>query len=72
MAGQEVERFDLTQGWVEYEVTLPADVLSADEVTTLAFVHAVARSPFETTGGSSSDMRALTAAYDWVCFESLP
>ena len=70
--GREVESVTLAQGWVEYEVLLPADAILPDEVTTLAFVHAVARAPFDATGGSSSDARALTAAYDRLCFEKVP
>ena len=67
VAGREIGRVSVSQGWAEYEMALSADIVSAGEITTLALVHAVARSPFDATGGGSSDTRALTAAYDWVC-----
>lgn len=69
---REVASLALVQGWSEYEVLLPADVAQPDEITTLALVHTAARAPFDATGGSSSDTRALTAAYDWLCFEKVP
>ncbi len=67
IAGREIEHLPLAPGWAEYEVTLAAEGISAGEITTLEFVHTVAQSPFEATGGGSSDTRPLTAAYDWVC-----
>ncbi len=66
-AGRQVVRIPLTQGWAEYEITLAADAIPDGEITTLEFVHAVARSPFDASGGGSSDTRPLTAAYDWMC-----
>ena len=69
---REVGSVPLAQGWAEYAVVLPAGVILPDEVTTLVLIHAVATSPFDATGGSRSDTRALTAAYDWLCFEPLP
>jgi len=67
VAGRQVARIPLVQGWAEYEVTLAADAIPVGEITTLAFVHAVTRSPFDAMRGGSSDTRALAAAYDWVC-----
>jgi len=72
IAGREVGRVSLAQGWAEYEIALAADVIPAGETTTLEFIHAIARSPFDATGGGSSDTRLLTAAYDWVCVAPLP
>ncbi|HQE92088.1 MAG TPA: hypothetical protein PLH19_13040 [Anaerolineae bacterium] len=69
---REIGRLSLAQGWSEYEVTLPADMIPAGEIITLALIHAVAQSPFDATGGDSSDTRPLTAAYDWICFLQLP
>lgn len=71
VAGRQVARIPLVQGWAEYEVTLAADAIPAGEITTLALVHAVARSPFDAMRGGSSDTRALTAAYDRVCIAPL-
>lgn len=72
IAGREVGRVSLAQGWAEYEIALAADAVSTDDIITLEFIHAVARSPFDVTSGGSSDIRALTAAYDWVCIAPLP
>lgn len=68
---REIEHVALAQSWDEYKIMLPGDVVSQDEITALAFVHAVATAPFDATGGSGSDTRALTAAYDWSCFEEV-
>lgn len=64
---REVGQESLAQSWAEYEIALTADFVPTGEITTLALIHAVARSPFDATGGGSSDTRPLTAAYDWVC-----
>ncbi len=61
------EPLPLGQGWGEVEFVLPAEALAPEGVTTLRLVHAAARSPFEATGGGSSDTRPLTAAYDLLC-----
>ncbi|MBN2007182.1 MAG: DUF2723 domain-containing protein [Anaerolineae bacterium] len=66
----------LSQGWAEVVFTLPGAWVSSGDggtpgaVTTLTLVHAVAQSPFEVNG--SSDTRALTAAYDWICVAPSP
>ncbi len=64
------EPLALPQGWTELSFTLPGEWLVPGEVATLALVHTAAQSPFEVSG--SSDMRALTAAYDWICVAPLP
>ncbi|MBN1876764.1 MAG: DUF2723 domain-containing protein [Anaerolineae bacterium] len=69
-AGEQLlERVSLLQGWQEIVIILPPDVVQSDTITTLHLGHARVLSPFEVTGGESSDRRALAAAYDWVCFE---
>jgi hypothetical protein len=56
----------LAQDWTEVEMTIPEPREAASPVVVLTLVHAMAQSPQEATG-TSSDTRALTAAYDRVC-----
>lgn len=67
--GRELDRTELPAQWSVVTLTLPAEVVNPDGPTTLALVHAAAASPAEVSGGSSTDARQLTAAYDWLCVE---
>lgn len=69
--GRALATLPLAGDWAEYAVHLPAAFV-AEGVTTLTWAHAAARSPFAATDGGSSDRRALTAAYDWICVSPLP
>jgi hypothetical protein len=70
VGGQDIDRGDLPTTWTVIPFSLPADGLDAEGMTTLTFVHSAAVSPAEATGGTSSDPRVLTAAYDWLCVSS--
>ena len=74
--GRRIETRALPQAWTEFEMQIPAAALSSissqeEQATTLALVHSDAQSAFEATDGGSSDRRALTAAYDWLCIEAV-
>jgi hypothetical protein len=66
--GTRVVQTPLGSGWTEINVTIPANLLSGEGVTQIDLVHSEIASPFDVTGGGSSDRRTLTAAYDQVCF----
>jgi hypothetical protein len=68
---QTVGELSLPQVWTEFEVRLPMNRSGSAALTALVFDHARVQSPFEATAGGSSDRRALTAAYDWLCFEAI-
>ena len=65
--GMAVDTLSLPQAWTEVNTVIPQGVLADSGGNTIALVHATATSPFQTTGGGSSDQRDLTAAYDWLC-----
>jgi hypothetical protein len=65
--GRELDTADLRTQWSVVSLSLPAENLNPEGFTTLTLAHAVAISPAEVTGGTSSDARLLTAAYDWLC-----
>ncbi len=73
--GRRIDALALPQVWTEFEMQIPATALSSSpeeaQVTTLALIHSEAQSAFEATDGGSSDRRALTAAYDWLCIEAV-
>ncbi len=74
--GRRIETRALPQAWTEFEMQIPAAALSSispqeEQATTLALVHSDAQSAFDATNGGSSDRRALTAAYDWLCIEAV-
>lgn len=69
--GSEVARIDLRDGWQEYSFILPSTLIEDHAITSLSLAHSRTLSPFEQTGGSSSDRRALTAAYAWFQFDAL-
>ncbi len=64
---RELDRAPLPTQWAIVALSLPAGAINPDGPTTLALVHAVAASPVEVSGVSSSDPRRLTVAYDWLC-----
>ncbi len=75
--GRRIETRALPQAWIEFEMQIPAAALLSissqeEQTTTLALIHSAAQSAFDATDGGSSDQRALTAAYDWLCIEALP
>ncbi len=60
--------FTLTGGWNTYRFELPADMISVDDFMLIEFVHEGMQSPYELSGGASSDKRGLTVAYAWMRF----
>ncbi len=66
-----IGELSLPQAWTEFDMPLPADAAASAPVMTLAFAHARAESPFDVSSGGSSDRRPLTAAYDWLCVETI-
>lgn len=68
---RQIVHFNLSEGWQEYSFILPAVYIEENAITTLTLTHNRTLSPFEQTGGSSSDRRALAAAYAWFEFEML-
>lgn len=69
--GSEVGRINLREGWQEYSFILPSILIEDHAITSLSLAHSRTLSPFEQTSGSSSDRRALTAAYAWFQFDAL-
>jgi hypothetical protein len=67
VGGQVLDRFVLQPDWAEYAVAIPAALVARGEATVIELVHARVETPFDATGGASSDSRALAAAYDWIC-----
>ena len=71
--GRVLAEFEMPADWRDYTVTLPGDLSEPNgdgpTIITLTFTHAQAESPYTRTDGSSSDQRALAAAYTWVMFE---
>ena len=67
---RDVDRADMPTRWSVISLSLPADAINPEGITTLTLAHATAVSPAEMTGGASSDPRILTAAYDWLCIDS--
>ena len=57
------------QGWSELSVDIPGDWVIPEAITTLTLWHTQALSPQVVTNGGSSDTRALTVAYDWLCVD---
>ena len=55
-------------GWAEVQFDLPASVIPADGLVMLKFVHTLARSAYEQTGGQSEDHRPLAVAYESIQF----
>jgi hypothetical protein len=66
LSGQPLDELALSRTWSEYSLSVPASVVS-EGVTALELVHAQLASPYDESGGSSSDRRPLAAAYDWIC-----
>lgn len=62
-----VGSISLGNDWTEAAVALPYPLTRAGERVTVSLVHRVLTSPFEVSAGTSSDQRALAAAYDWIC-----
>jgi hypothetical protein len=71
VADQVVGALSLPQSWAEFSVRLPGEAFASTQPVALVLVHARAQSPFDAMSGGSSDRRALTAAYDWLCFEAI-
>lgn len=69
--GTLLAEISLGQSWSEYELELPESVLTRP-VTSIQLQHSRLRSPYEETQGTSSDTRALAAAYAWFEFVVLP
>ncbi|HEY4723223.1 MAG TPA: hypothetical protein VII92_15315, partial [Anaerolineae bacterium] len=51
--GQHVTDLTIGQGWTDYTFDVPANVIAAEGVTSLTFVHSRADSPFMLTNGQS-------------------
>jgi hypothetical protein len=68
--GQRVADLPIGGGWNDYAFDLPADVISADRLTTIDLVPAKRLSPQELTNGQSSDQRPLAAAVSALQFEA--
>jgi hypothetical protein len=69
--GREVGRLPMTRDWAEYEIGIPASVLT-EPITTIRLQHSRLASPQDDTGGQSSDPRLLAAAYSWFAFTAAP
>ena len=65
--GHVIGRASLPQSWTDVQIEIPQEILQRGSILTLELIHATTASPFETTGGASSDRRALAAAYDLIC-----
>ncbi len=61
----------LPQVWTEFQIRLHRERTIPSSMVTLELVHQTIRSPVEASGGTSSDPRQLTAAYDWFCVTPL-
>lgn len=68
--GQPFDQLALSQDWAEYVVMIPAGVLVAGDIAHIELRHDRLESPFEASGGTSSDQRQLTAAYAWLRFDA--
>jgi len=66
--GEPIAEFALTSGWNTYTFDLPAEMIYPDEFVLIEWVHDTMQSPYEVTGGASSDKRGLTVAYAWMRF----
>ncbi len=69
--GAQVAQAALGQGWGDYEFEVPQRLLT-QPVATIQLVHRTLRSPYEESGGTSSDTRALAAAYERFEFVAAP
>jgi hypothetical protein len=65
--GQVIAAAPLPQSWADVQIEIPQEIIQRGSILTLELIHATTASPFEITGGASSDKRALAAAYDLVC-----
>lgn len=63
--GELIDTQNVGQGWTEVTFNVPGDLLDA-EIDVIGLEHALVESPFEASGGSSSDQRRLAVAYDWI------
>ncbi len=70
--GVMIAELALSGGWAVYSFDLPADMIPEGEIVLLELVHDTMLSPYDQTGGASSDRRALTVAYAWVRFTTAP
>lgn len=66
--GVSISELTLSGDWHTYTFDLPAEMIPDGDILLLEFAHDRMLSPYEQTGGASSDRRALTAAYAWVRF----
>ncbi|MGD1996552.1 MAG: hypothetical protein PVH62_07240 [Anaerolineae bacterium] len=67
LGDEPIVRLPLQPTWADYAASIPGSLLPQEGVALLELVHTRMTSPFAETGGGSSDSRALTAAYDWIC-----
>ena len=65
--GQVIAGIPLPQSWTDVRIEIPQEIIQRGPTLTLELIHATTASPFEITGGASSDKRALAAAYDLIC-----
>jgi len=65
--GQVITGAPLPQSWTNVQLEIPQEIIQRGSILTLELIHATTASPFEITGGASSDKRALAAAYDLIC-----
>ena len=67
--GRVIGEVSLSQDWDVYEVVIPAAAL-AGGIAQVDLQHAHLESPYDASGGASSDRRRLAAAYAWLRFEA--
>jgi len=65
--GRVIAGVPLPQRWTDVQIEIPQETLRRAPTLTLKLIHGTMASPFEITGGESSDKRALAAAYDLIC-----
>jgi len=69
--GVQVAEIALGQGWDEYEFQVPQSALT-QPVAAMQLRHRLLRSPYEESGGTSTDTRTLAAAYEHFQFVATP
>jgi len=65
--GRVIAGAPMPQSWTDMQFEIPQEIVERGQILTLELIHATTASPFEITGGASSDRRALAAAYDLIC-----
>ncbi len=67
-----VADLSIGEGWAEYRVEMPAEVIPTDGWSTFTLAFSRSASAFERTNGQSEDRRPLAVAYDAITFAPVP